>query len=120
MTREEERKWSDLYDCRDEITRALQTVHRLDSELERCDDVLLSEELNVLLRRQEEMELEMSELQRRLNKWDAGEDEKKSQTSQLERDLEEISVESEEIQSQIEESDGELSKLESKINERKK
>lgn len=120
MTREEEHKWSDLYDCRDEITRALQTVHRLENELEQFDDVLLSEELNVLLRKQEEMELEMSQLQRQLNESDSIYGGKKAEASQLQAELELINAENDQIVLQTKENDKELDKLESKVNEKKK
>lgn len=62
VTIEEEKKWGSLYDCRDEITKSLQSVQRLEFELDDYDEVLLSEELNVLLRKKEEINEEMNDL----------------------------------------------------------
>lgn len=62
VTIEEEKKWGSLYDCRDEITKSLQSVQRLEFELDDYDEVLLSEELNVLLRKKKEINEEMNDL----------------------------------------------------------
>ena len=62
VTIEEEKKWGSLYDCRDEISKSLQSVQRLEFELDDYDEVLLSEELNVLLRKKGEINEEMNDL----------------------------------------------------------
>lgn len=120
MTIEEEKKWGTLYDCRDEISRSLHTVQRLEVDLDSCDEVLLSEELNVLLRKQEELDEEMNELRVQLTDCDSHILTEHQQTKSLASELDDLEKDNADIDKEIKGTENEMEKLQSRVEEKKR
>ena len=120
VTIEEEKKWGSLYDCRDEISRSLHTVQRLELELDSCDEVLLSEELNVLLRKQEELNEEMNELRLQLTDCDSHIRTEHQKSQSLNSQLEHLDEDNKNIEKEIKTSEDEMDKLQKRVEEKKR
>ena len=120
MTLEEELKWGKLYDCRDEISKALQAVQHLDIQLEDFDEVLLSEEINVLLLRQQEMREEMADVQRQVENYELHLSQGREESRHLLDELEEMDRENDELDSAININEEELYKLQKRVDEKKR
>lgn len=120
VTSEEEHKWEELYDCRDEIQRALSTVQKLELELEACDEVLLSEELNVLLRRRDEMDCEINDIKQKISECEKDYEAKTVLTEDYKSQLEALTHEAENIESEITAYEQETKKLHQRVDEKKR
>ncbi|XP_067928580.1 ras association domain-containing protein 8-like isoform X2 [Watersipora subatra] len=120
LTVEEERKWGQLYDCRDEVTKALTTVQHLDVELEDFDEVLLSEEINVLVLRQKEMAEEMTDLQKRIGNCDIHLEKCRAESELLENQIDDVIMEGKHLDYLTKENEEEMLKLEKRVEEKKR
>lgn len=109
-----------MYDSRDETSRTLAAIQRLEVELESYDEVLLSEELNVLLRREQEMVGEMEELNSRLNERNVHLSRERGRYELLLADLEEVTSENQELDLTIKDNESELEKLDKRVEEKKR
>ena len=101
VTSEEEWKWGQLYDCRDDIGKALQTVQHLEIELDECDEVLLSEELHILRLKRQEMEEDMSELRLKLSDCSSELETKTKESTSLRNQIDGIEKDNRSIEQQI-------------------
>jgi len=83
--------------------------------LDDYDDVLLSEELNVLLRRRHEINKEMTDMQNEIERHDGLLVETKEASRQLTVDIEEVSKETDELQESIDTSIEEISQIQKQV-----
>lgn len=120
VTTEEEWKWGQLYDCRDDIAKAVQTVQRLEIELDECDEVLLSEELHVLRIKRQEMEDEMTGLNTKLADCSTELETKTKESTSLRNQIDEIEQDSHLVEQQITDREKEIHKLQSRVAEKKR
>ena len=95
-------------------------MQRLELELDSCDEVLLSEELNVLLRKQEELNEEMNELRLQLTDCDSHIRTEHKQSQSLNSQLEHLDEDNKNIDKEIKSSEDEMDKLQKRVEEKKR
>lgn len=83
--------------------------------LDDYDDVLLSEELNVLLRRRHEINKEMTDMQNEIERHDGLLVETKEASRLLTVDIEEVRKETDELQESIDTSIEEISQIQKQV-----
>lgn len=120
VTNVEEKKWCQLYDCQEEINQALVAIHQLEEELEDYDEVLLSEELNVILRKQAEVQEEINALTHSVKQTDSQLENKTKQSNELVTKLKRLDKETEEIDSLLADHEMETKALQRKVNDKQK
>lgn len=96
------------------------TVQRLEVELDDFDEVLLSEEINVLLLRRQEMIDEMEDLKLEVDQYASHISKKNGKSEELARQLEVNQKENSDLDTMIHGNEEDLSKLQKRVEEKKR